>query len=533
MDLFKNKKFKYGTLGVAFTAAVIALIVIVNIIFSALASNFSWYFDMTSENLYNLSDATKNYLDGIDGTYNDLTIYFFADADKLTQAASSLNIAGARTLWGMKYIYSLAKELDERYDFIKVGHIDLTKDPDKVKQIIGEEYFNSLKLAGYYILIDNYTVERDTDGNMITGADGNPVYRHDFRLFGRDSFYAFNYGGSSTTVDAFKGDYRFAASIMALCSENLPTAYLISGHGEKIGPYTVGQQNVDYGNAQYFCQLLIDCGFRIKKIDLQHEDFEKQKNAVAIIYSPQTDYSSNTGVESHNELGKLSGFLSERGHSLMVLFDYGAQSLPGLEGFLKENCGITVENAQLKDSGENSVDIPMQQIVGKLNTDGEGAGAELAKRISDAGISGKIVFPSARPLMIESGKGTGAICLVPSTTYGMSDGEKKEYSEGSAALATLTRTVTGSYIFCIGTSYATDVYFADNAYYADREMFIGALDMMSEEDAPFNVEYRIIKGEGLDLTKSQATAAMVIISAAIPVAVLLTGTVVFIRRRHS
>ncbi|MBP5256635.1 MAG: Gldg family protein, partial [Clostridia bacterium] len=360
-------------------------------------------------------------------------------------------------------------------------------------------------------------------------------YRHDFRLLGRDSFYSFNYGGSSSynTVEAFKGDYRFAASIMALCSENLPTAYLISGHGEKIGPYTVGKQNVDYGNAQYFCQVLMDCGFRIKKIDLQHEDFEKQKNAIAVIYSPETDYSSNSEVGTHNELGKLSAFLSEKGHSLMVFFDYGTQSLPGLEGFLKDNCSITVENAQLKDSGENSVDVAMQQIVGKLNTNGSGAGAELGKRISDAGINYKIVFPNVRPILIGEGKDTSAVCLVPSTAYGDCDGERKDYPEGSAATATMTRTQSGSYIFCIGTSYAADVYFADNAVYADRDMFIGALDMMSDEDAPFNIEYRIMKGEGLDLTKSQSTTAMIIISAAIPTAVLLIGTVVFIRRRHS
>ena len=104
MNLFKNKKLKYGTIGVAFTVAVIALLVIVNIIFSALASNFSWYFDMTSESLYNLSQTTKNYLDKIDGTYNDLTVYFCAESDRLTQAATSSNISGARTLWGMKYI---------------------------------------------------------------------------------------------------------------------------------------------------------------------------------------------------------------------------------------------------------------------------------------------------------------------------------------------------------------------------------------------------------------------------------------------
>lgn len=535
MNLLKNKKFKYGALGVGLTAALLALLVIFNIIFSALAGKFNWYFDMTSENLYNISDTSKEYLDRIDPEYNDVTIYFFAPADKLTQAASTNNRSGSSSLWGMKYIYSLANELADRYDFINVDHLDLKKDPDKLREIIGESYYSSVSFAEYFILIDNYTVERLADGNVIIGVDKKPVMRHNFRVFSRDSFYAFDYNNANLNVDAFKGDYRFTAAITALCREDLPVAYLISGHGEKIGPYTVGSQNNDFGNAQYFCQILVDCGFRIEKIDLQHEDFDSsKKNALAIIYSPETDFGSNREVKEHNELGKLSDFLSGEGRGLMVMLDYGTQSLPGLEGFLKTNCGITVENAQLKDNGENAVDVNMQQIVGRLNAGASGAAGELAKRLSDRESVGKAIFPSSRPLILDGSAGTDAVYSVPSSAKGVYGGERSEsYPEGSAALAALTKTESGAHIFTLGTSYSADVYFADNALYSDRDMFIGAIDAMVPGNTPFNIEYKVMTGEGLDLTKRQSTAAMILISAVIPAAVLLTGTVVYIRRRHS
>ena len=115
---FRNKKFKYGALGAGITAAVIALIIIVNIIFSALARTYFWYFDMTSEKYYDISEETKGYLDSIDPETNSVTIYFLAPADSLTQTASSANYAQSTSLWGMKYIYTLALELADSYSFI-------------------------------------------------------------------------------------------------------------------------------------------------------------------------------------------------------------------------------------------------------------------------------------------------------------------------------------------------------------------------------------------------------------------------------
>ena len=48
-NFFKNKKFKYGSLGVVFTAAVVALLVVVNVIVYTLVYSNSWFFDMTGE----------------------------------------------------------------------------------------------------------------------------------------------------------------------------------------------------------------------------------------------------------------------------------------------------------------------------------------------------------------------------------------------------------------------------------------------------------------------------------------------------
>ena len=52
----RSRRFRYGSMSVLITALVIAAVIIFNVIFSALASKFLWYIDLTREGIYTLSD---------------------------------------------------------------------------------------------------------------------------------------------------------------------------------------------------------------------------------------------------------------------------------------------------------------------------------------------------------------------------------------------------------------------------------------------------------------------------------------------
>ena len=214
------------------------------------------------------------------------------------------------------------------------------------------------------------------------------------------------------------------------------------------------------------------------------------------------------------------------------MYDYGNQTLPNLEGFVKDKYGVYPSTAQIKDNGENSIDPSMQRIVGEANTDQSSAGGKTASRIAESAANEKAVFPNSRALYISDESKASALYYVPSSAYlhGTSNGT---FSEKEAALATITDLGGGSYVFCTGTSGATDVYFSDSAVYADRDMYLAVIDSMTDGDVPFGIDFKIIKSEGLDLTKHQATLQMIIICAAIPAAVLALGTVVYVRRKHS
>ena len=67
-SIFNSRKFKYGSAATAFTVAFIAVVVIFNIIFSALARKYMWYIDLTKEQVYTLSEEAKTFI--IDASYD-------------------------------------------------------------------------------------------------------------------------------------------------------------------------------------------------------------------------------------------------------------------------------------------------------------------------------------------------------------------------------------------------------------------------------------------------------------------------------
>ena len=63
-NIIHSRKFRHGSVSVALTVLIIAAVVIINVIASALAARYSWmYIDMTSEQLYTLSDEAIELLD--------------------------------------------------------------------------------------------------------------------------------------------------------------------------------------------------------------------------------------------------------------------------------------------------------------------------------------------------------------------------------------------------------------------------------------------------------------------------------------
>jgi hypothetical protein len=235
---------------------------------------------MTSGQIYQLSENTTKYLDKINGEENDVVIYFLADKDNLGMSVSSSDSISNTSLWGMKPIHKLALQLDDKHDFIYVDYINITAEPDKIMNIVGEDTYATTKFASSHILIVNDTYEYNSDGSIIEDSNGIPIKHTEYKLCNRSSFYLYDYYTGS--VNAFRGDYYFAASIMSITKVDKPNVYFLAGHGEAVGDAS-DESLTSYGNALALYYIFEEAGCNIRKIDLQYDNFDANDKNIRCI----------------------------------------------------------------------------------------------------------------------------------------------------------------------------------------------------------------------------------------------------------
>ena len=236
--------------------------------------------------------------------------------------------------------------------------------------IVGKDTYATTKFASSHILIVNNTYERNSDGSIIKDADGNPLRYTDYKLCNRSSFYLYDY--YTGNVNAFRGDYYFAASLMSITKVDKPNVYFLTGHGEPVGDAS-DETLTSYGNALALYYLFEEAGCNIRKIDLQYDNFEpNEKNAIVVVYGPKRDITSSSTTVGVNETDKLAAFLEGEGNSMMFFMDSKSVQLTNFEAFLKEHCGVTLADTVVKDSGESSVSHDGYSVVGKYQTDKNG-----------------------------------------------------------------------------------------------------------------------------------------------------------------
>lgn len=526
MKLTERKSVRYGGASVGLTVAVVAVVIALNMIVSGIFSVWGKNLDMTAENLFDLSKESEALLAERNIEENKVTIYFMQDRDLLNQTASAGNYYGDSSLWGMKYILELADAMAEKFPYITVDFIDPASDPGKIKEIVGEEYYNTHSFGATSILIDNYTPERDKKGDIILGSDNKPVgYWHVFRSYNRDSFYGFN--PSDYSVISFKGEYRFVSALLAVTQTVIPKAYFITGHGEPVGSYELGENSSDYGDAYYLWSILRDAGYEMRKIDLQYEDFDDDENAVAIVFGPQTDYISAENSEDAGEIGKLKAFVEQPGHSLITLLNPGIRELPALEGFLKEVGGVEYLDAKLRDSGEAAITVDGYSLVGV-----RGQGSDLlSTALKAVDPEEKVIFRNTRPMRIADTNKASAVYTIPaSSAPDLSDADTLQEGDALVALGKLSE---GSYLLALGTTMFPYVNYTEQPEYANREVISASLAILSGEDTAYAIADKVIPNEGLNLTTHQALVWTVILAVTIPSVITLIGLVVNLRRRYS
>ena len=330
-----SRKFRYGSVSVVLTCFFIAAVIIFNVIFTALATKFMWYIDMTSEELYTVSDATWAALEEVD---KDVKIIFCSDPDILV-ASETLRVP-----------YFLALGLENIYDRVKVETVNVEYNPTAVSKY------------------------KATSLSSIEGSDIIVSYGDRYRVVDAKSFWINDTKGN---LYSFNGEYKLTSIIMSVVAKNRPVAYFVNNHGETY--YNAANPTREENHAaEAIYNLLTERGLATKPLDLSAVSDIPDDCVLLIINNPTKDFTYNSdeldsfGYVSETE--KLDRYLVMNQGAIMVSVDYKLD-LPNLEGFLFEwgfdmadALVIDDENA-LASSGDLST-----KIIGQYDTDEESYG---------------------------------------------------------------------------------------------------------------------------------------------------------------
>lgn len=352
-----SRRLRYGGAAAALTAVIIACVILLNALFSALAGKFLWYTDLTSEGMYSLSDAAVDAIKDID---KDVSIIFCDDPDNLMSS----------TLQG--YVYQTALGLEKANSHVHVENVNIWRNPSAVS------YYKNNSKSNIY----------STDIIITSGTE--------FRVYRLRSMFVFN-DSDDTTPWSYNGEKKICSGILAVTRADSPICCITYNHGE---PFVASSE---LASSNEILNLLYDAGYELKLIDLANEEIPEDCRMM-LIYNPNSDFLVKDGISDKSEIEKLDKYLDGT-NSMMVFVNPETPVLPNLEEYLEE-WGITFDRTStsplstgiagktvgcyVKDT-MNSVTQDGLGIVGAYTSQGLGASLHSDLRTS---YPPKVIFPN-------------------------------------------------------------------------------------------------------------------------------------------
>lgn len=292
MNIFKNKKFKHGSLATIITIGFIVLVVLANIVINLLVDRFSLDIDVTKDKKYQITQTSIDYLKNLN---KPIKIYALASQQNYEASEVGFNIKATLDNY-IKYSKN-----------ITIEYIDIIKNPE---------------------FISKYSKENPSTFDLIVESGGK--YKV---LKGKDLF-------DQKTIDAQFGIYqtqslaeqKITSAIMFVTDDNPIKIAILNGN--------------DSGKITYLTELLSKNNYVVEEQSLLTEKIPEDYNML-IIATPKSDY-------NEQQLKLLDNFLSLEGKSVFYFADVSQPELPNLEAFLND-WGISIGSGTVVETNQKNV----------------------------------------------------------------------------------------------------------------------------------------------------------------------------------
>ncbi|MBQ4353457.1 MAG: GldG family protein [Clostridia bacterium] len=491
----QSRKFKYGSVATAFTIAFVAIVVIFNIIFTALAGKYMWYIDMTEEQTYTLSEEAKEIMSDIT---EEVNIYFASDPDVLMNGTNSSYL---------RYIYTTALQLEEAFSNVNVEAVNVLKNP-----LFFREFYTTA------------ATDIDTD-SVILESNG------EVRVFAAEAFFVFNDISDASTVWAYDGEESFLSGIMQVTQTDTPKVVFTIEHGE------------DIGGAMFLADIFATNGFTVETLSLAQNDLDEDTR-ILVVFNPIYDFVGAEAEEkSRNEVEKIDKFLDNHG-CLMVFSDpENAANLTNLSELLEEWGIAYKDNATVRDM-EHAMTTDGYSVVAQYQPDT--LGGSIYRDLNNLATPPKTVIRKPVPIDILWTTGGGingsrdvsAVLKSHDTSELMQNGMVVD--SGSYNLVTISRETNivdneyyYSYVMAFGSpTFAAQSYIDSNAF-ANEDILAAAMRAVGRERVLSMLEFKPFDNSDITITTAEANKWTVAMTLVIPAVIALCGIVVITRRKHS
>ena len=283
----RKQKYKYGTIATIFTIAVVASVILLNVLIGILTDRYSIKFDMTSDRRFEITKETKDILKNLE---EKVIIDVFSTEDDFRSLT-----------YGNEMAEILYKFKAYGGDMVDLTFVDPLRNPtyaDKYKSEV--------------------TIEKGTvvvkKGEYFAAIVKNDLY--------------YWYDSTMTQAVGTSIERLIASKIISLGlrEEDKPTAAILWGHNE----LNLGQLG----------KLLAENSYNVITLNLLTQDIPEEVSLL-VINSPNTDY-------SEEEIEKIEKYIARRKN---LIFFYGSQvpKLTNLELLFRE-WGLTFGESVVCDS---------------------------------------------------------------------------------------------------------------------------------------------------------------------------------------
>ena len=466
---FTNKTFRIGSYSIFASLVVIAIAFGIIMIMDALPSTFT-KFDVSANQLYSVSDQTKDLLKNLD---QEVDIYLLAQK-------------------GMED--STITELLNRYKALSDQVKVITKDP-----------------VVYPNFAKQYTDEDVYNNSVIVVSGGRS------RFVSYQEIYVTTYTSYYDYYTDFDGERCITSAIDYVNSDILPKIYLLTGHGEKELNATVkdavAKENIDTAS-----------------LNLLTQDKIPDDAQCLLINAPSSDL-------NQNEKELILDYLKNGGH-LLVLSDYSDVGMPNLASLMayygvKAVDGIVIEgDADYCVSGYNQYLMPKlndHAITSPIKEGGYFVLMPLAQGISRLeDCRDTIVIDD---LLTTSDKSYSKADAYNITTLDKEEGDIVGPFSLGAAITESTADGGETQIVWYTTSMLIDESVNEIVSGANLDLFLNSLDWMCERVESISIHAKNMDSTTLSISSATSSLWTFILVGLVPLAFLVFGIAVWMRRK--